>query len=121
MEKLTRIFSAYPELTQVILFGSRATGKASARSDIDLATRGIVDDSRLGRLALDLADLDIPQICDLRAYEHIVYAPLKRAHRPLRDYNLREAGQRGDMTGGICHERRIVQEVLAQTLADSGQ
>ncbi len=78
MEKLTRIFSAYPELTQVTLFGSRATGKASARSDIDLATRGIVDDSRLGRLALDLADLDIPQICDLRAYEYIVYAPLKR-------------------------------------------
>ena len=78
MEKLTRIFAAYPELTQVTLFGSRATGKASPRSDIDLATRGIVDDGRLGRLALDPADLDIPQICDLRAYEHIVYAPLKR-------------------------------------------
>ena len=78
MEKLTRIFAAYPELTQVTLFGSRATGKASPRSDIDLATHGIADDSRLGRLALDLAGLDIPQICDLRAYEHIVYAPLKR-------------------------------------------
>ena len=78
MEKLTRIFAAYPELTQVTLFGSRATGKASARSDIDLATRGIVDDGRLGRLALDLADLDIPQICDLKAYEYVVHAPLKR-------------------------------------------
>ena len=78
MEKLTRVFTAYPELTHVTLFGSRATGKATARSDIDLATRGIVDDGRLGRLDLDLADLDIPQICDLRAYEHIVYVPLKR-------------------------------------------
>ena len=78
MEKLTRVFDAYPELTQVTLFGSRATGKANARSDIDLATRGMVDDGRLGRLALDLADLDIPQICDLKAYEHIAYAPLKR-------------------------------------------
>lgn len=78
MEKLTRVFAAYPELTQVTLFGSRATGKAHARSDIDLATRGIVDDGRLGRLALDLADLDIPQICDLKAYEHIAYVPLKR-------------------------------------------
>ena len=78
MEKLTRVFAAYPELTQVTLFGSRATGKASARSDIDLATHGIVDDGRLGRLALDLADLDIPQICDLKAYEHVVHAPLKR-------------------------------------------
>ena len=78
MEKLTRVFAAHPELTQVTLFGSRATGKAHARSDIDLATHGIVDDGRLGRLALDLADLDIPQICDLKAYEHIVYVPLKR-------------------------------------------
>ena len=78
MEKLSRVFAAYPELTQVTLFGSRATGKANVRSDIDLATRGIVDDGRLGRLTLDLADLDIPQICDLRAYEHIVYVPLKR-------------------------------------------
>ena len=78
MEKLPRVFAAYPELTQVTLFGSRATGKASARSDIDLATHGIVDDGRFGRLALDLDDLDIPQVCDLKAYEHVVHAPLKR-------------------------------------------
>ena len=78
LERLTRVFAAYPELTQVTLFGSRATGKANARSDIDLATRGMVDDGRLGRLALDLADLDIPQICDLKAYEHVVYPPFKR-------------------------------------------
>ena len=76
--KLSRIFATYPELTEVRLFGSRATGKAKAHSDIDLATRGIVDDSRLGRLALDLEDLDIPQTCDLKAYESIKSALLKR-------------------------------------------
>lgn len=76
--KLTCIFATYPELTEVRLFGSRATGKAKAYSDIDLATRGIVDDSRLGRLALDLEDLDIPQTCDLKAYESISSAPLKQ-------------------------------------------
>ena len=78
MEKLTRVFAAYPELTQVTLFGSRATGKANVRSDIDLATHGIAADGRFGRLALDLADLDIPQVCDLKAYEYIVYPPFKR-------------------------------------------
>lgn len=78
MAKLSRIFATYPELTEVRLFGSRATGKAKAYSDIDLATRGIVDDSRLGRLALDLEDLDIPQTCDLKAYESIKSAPLKQ-------------------------------------------
>ena len=76
--KLTRIFATYPELTEVRLFGSRATGKAKTYSDIDLATRGIVDDSRFGRLALDLEDLDIPQTCDLKAYESINSVLLKQ-------------------------------------------
>ena len=77
--KLTQVFAGYPELTEVILFGSRATGKASLRSDIDLATRGIVDHQRIGRLELDLDDMDIPQKCVINAYEDIRYAPL-RAH-----------------------------------------
>ena len=77
-EKMNRVFAAYPELTAVTLFGSRATGKATPRSDFDLATHGIEDRYRLGRLELDLKDLDIPQKCDVQAYEEIKYAPLKR-------------------------------------------
>ncbi len=78
LEKLARIFAGYPELTEVRLFGSRAMGKATARSDIDLATLGISDDYRLGRLDLDLEDSDIPQKCDLKAYESINYPTIKR-------------------------------------------
>lgn len=78
LDRLTRVFEAYPELAEVILFGSRATGSASPRSDIDLATRGIRDTHRLGRLALDLEDLDIPQTCDVKAIEDIRHAPLRR-------------------------------------------
>ena len=78
MERLTRVFATYPELMQVRLYGSRATGKATPRSDIDLATLGIVNEHRLGRLALDLDDLPIPQKCDLQAYESIRYAPFRR-------------------------------------------
>ena len=77
MKTLVKVFGSYPELTQVILFGSRATGKSSPRSDIDMATKGIEDSRRLGRLALDLEDTNIPQKCDLQAYEAITYAPLK--------------------------------------------
>ncbi len=77
-EKMNRVFAAYPELTTVTLFGSRATGKSTPRSDFDLATHGITDHYRLGRLALDLEDLNIPQKCDVQAYEEINYAPLKR-------------------------------------------
>ena len=78
MRMLTDLFSAYPELTEVKLYGSRATGKATPRSDIDLATVGIEDVYRLGRLALDLEDMPIPQKCDLTAYESIRYTPFKR-------------------------------------------
>lgn len=78
MKKLLCVFVNYPELTEVRLYGSRATGKATPRSDIDLATLGIVNEHRLGRLALDLDDLPIPQKCDLQAYEGIRHAPFKR-------------------------------------------
>ena len=75
---MNRVFAAYPELTAVTLHGSRATGKATPRSDFDLATHGITDRHRLGRLMLDLEDLDIPQTCDVQAYESIKYAPFKQ-------------------------------------------
>ncbi len=77
MAALQAVFACYPELTEVLLYGSRATGNATPRSDIDLATRGIIDPHRLGRLASDLEDANIPQECDVQAYEHINHAPLK--------------------------------------------
>ena len=77
-KQLLSVFEQYPELALVRLFGSYATGKATSRSDIDLATVGITDRYRLGRLALDLEDLPIPQKCDVQAYESIEYDPLKR-------------------------------------------
>lgn len=78
LQRLKSAFTAYPDLTEVVLYGSYATGKATPRSDIDLATKGIADRYRLGRLELDLEDLPIPQKCDVQAYEQITYEPLKR-------------------------------------------
>ena len=77
LDALRRVFARYPELAEVLLYGSRATGKATPRSDIDLVTRGIADPHRLGRLALDLEETNIPQTCDVQAYEGVEYAPLK--------------------------------------------
>lgn len=76
-ERLTRIFAVYPELREVVLYGSRVTGASTPRSDIDLATRGITDGRRLGHLALDLEESDIPQKCDVRAYESIESVALR--------------------------------------------
>ncbi len=77
LRDLVAVFRRYPDLEQVILFGSRATGRATERSDIDLATRGIIDRHRLGRLSLDLDEIAIPQECEVHAYEQIDYEPLK--------------------------------------------
>ena len=78
LEQLRRVFAQYPNLTAVRLFGSYATGRATPRSDVDLATVGITDRRTVGRLTLDLEDLPIPQKCDVQAYESISYEPLKR-------------------------------------------
>ena len=84
LSRVTSVFSCYAELESVTLFGSHALGTASPRSDIDLATTGMRDRHRLGRLILDLDDLQIPKRCDVRALEEIGYAPLIR--------HIREAG-----------------------------
>ena len=76
--QLQGVFARYPDLESVKLFGSFAAGRATARSDIDLATVGITDRHMVGRLAFDLEDLPIPQKCDVLAYETISYEPLKR-------------------------------------------
>ena len=76
--RLTSVFARYPGLESVVLFGSRATGTASRRSDIDLATSGILSRHTLGRLKLDLEDLNIPQRCDVVALERVLHEPLKR-------------------------------------------
>ena len=68
MAQLRSVFAQYPDRAAVRLFGSYATGRATSRSDIDLATLGITDRFRMGRLALDLEDLPIPQKCDIQAY-----------------------------------------------------
>ena len=77
MNALVQVFTRYPELTQVLLYGSRATGSSTPRSDIDLATRGILDSHHLGRLVLDLEDSNILQKCDVHAYELISNTSLK--------------------------------------------
>ena len=76
--QMRSVFAQYPDLASVVLYGSYATGKATSLSDIDLATKGIANRYRLGRLELDLEDLPIPQKCDVQAYESISYEPLKR-------------------------------------------
>ena len=106
LRDLRRVFVEYPDLAGVVLYGSYATGRATPRSDIDLATKGITDHYRIGHLALDLEDLPIPQKCDVQAYESIDYEPLRR-HIDERGVTIYE---RAATTGGPM--KRVYKAIL---------
>lgn len=67
--KIRDVFSRYPQIQQVILYGSRAMGNFCPSSDIDLALKGDgLDLSLLGRLDSELDDLLLPYKIDLSIY-----------------------------------------------------
>ena len=59
------------------LFGSRATGRAGPRSDIDLVLYGPVTQAEYDRLYTVLNDIPLPIGVDLVAYEHVTTPGLK--------------------------------------------
>lgn len=68
---------AHAGVTGALLFGSRATGRASPWSDIDLALEGIDDEVRAEAIARALDDLPMPYRFDVKALAAISYIPLR--------------------------------------------
>ena len=77
MSDINAIFACYPEVDQVILYGSRAMGNFKRRSDIDLC---MVGDSLtlpiLLKIDTALDDLLLPYKIDLSIHSHIQNAEL---------------------------------------------
>jgi len=72
LEKIRGLFRNYPQIEQVVLFGSRAKGTHRAGSDIDLALKGRQLDSKLlAKLALDYEALYLPWKLDVILYDMI--------------------------------------------------
>ncbi|MBI2355033.1 MAG: nucleotidyltransferase domain-containing protein [Deltaproteobacteria bacterium] len=70
--KINGVFSAVPEIEQVILYGSRAMGTYRNGSDIDLTIRGeAVTHSQLVRIENQLDDLLLPYTIDLSLIHQI--------------------------------------------------
>ena len=70
------VFSRHPEVTSVTLFGSRAKGTHSERSDIDLAVSGTVTPLQAEAIAGELEELPLPYRFDVRSLANIRYQPL---------------------------------------------
>ena len=63
---IKNVFSAFPEVDEVILYGSRAKGNFKPGSDIDLALKGInINAAIVNMISLQLDDLYLPYTFDL--------------------------------------------------------
>lgn len=72
IQKILSIFSNFPEIKEVIIYGSRAKGNFKTGSDIDLVFKGPdLNSSVIGRIDQELDDLLLPYLFDLSVYEHI--------------------------------------------------
>jgi 2-polyprenyl-3-methyl-5-hydroxy-6-metoxy-1,4-benzoquinol methylase len=74
---LNSVFKKYPQISQVILFGSRAKGTAGNNSDIDLAIVGIDDELQIQAIAMELEELPLPYQFDVKAFSSITNPKLK--------------------------------------------
>ncbi len=79
---MTGVFRRHPEISSATLFGSRAKGTHSARSDVDLAISGAVDPLRAEAIAAELDELPLPYRFEVQSLEHIT-------RRALREHILR--------------------------------
>lgn len=72
IQKLCEVFSHYPEVEKVVLYGSRARGTYKNGSDIDLTLWGAeLSHSVLSRIDSELDDLLLPYMIDLSNFSQI--------------------------------------------------
>jgi predicted nucleotidyltransferase len=66
------VFTSFPEVSNVVLYGSRAKGDFKNGSDIDLVLKGQqLNGYLLNKISLKLDDLYVPYTFDLSIYSDI--------------------------------------------------
>ena len=72
IEKLNSVFAKFPEVREVIIYGSRAKGNFREGSDIDLTLKGkdLTEGIRT-QIWLNLDDLNTPYLIDLSVFHHL--------------------------------------------------
>lgn len=69
---LTHLFQAHEQVSEVLLYGSRAKGTHHERSDIDLVIRSSeIDWYLLAKIQFEIDNSDIPYVVDLSVLENI--------------------------------------------------
>lgn len=76
LDMVRTIFRRHPEVSSATLFGSRAKGTHTERSDVDLVVTGDVAPLRAEAIAAELDELPLPYRFEVQSLEHIHYPPL---------------------------------------------
>jgi predicted nucleotidyltransferase len=74
---LQHYFSTQPQIIKVIIYGSRAMGRESPGSDIDLAIITESKEDISGKVAADLDELPTPYMFDVIDYKYITHQALR--------------------------------------------
>ncbi len=77
MQLLKDYFVAHPQIIKVFLYGSRAMGKETPGSDIDLAIITNSEHDISGQVKGDLEELPTPYLFDVIDCQRITHEPLR--------------------------------------------
>jgi predicted nucleotidyltransferase len=103
MAMIGAVFRRHPEVSSARLFGSRAVGTHTMRSDVDLAVWGCVDALGAASIAAELDELPLPYHFDVQPFgrirlpalrEHIACAGIEVYPEPRRP-GLNSAAEAG--------------------------
>ncbi|MFP5040044.1 nucleotidyltransferase domain-containing protein [Parasediminibacterium sp. JCM 36343] len=74
IDKINSVFLKYPEIEEVVIYGSRAKGNYREGSDIDITIKGEkVTDRTRSNVSLDIDDLNTPYLFDISVF-HLLNA-----------------------------------------------
>lgn len=76
MEIVRSVLRLHPEVKSATLFGSRAKGTHSDRSDVDMVVAGDVEPLSAEAIASELDELPLPYRFEVQPMAHIRYRPL---------------------------------------------
>jgi predicted nucleotidyltransferase len=71
IDLIRTVLKRHPEIRQARLFGSRAKGNASSRSDVDLALWGELDALRAETITAELDELPLPYRFEVQVFDLI--------------------------------------------------
>ena len=72
IQKISAVFTLFPDITEVIIYGSRAKGNYRTGSDIDLSLKGNnLNLNLVNQVCLKLDELMLPYTFDISIFDQI--------------------------------------------------